>query len=132
MVLQIGDKVCVKAHKLADFRRRLVDAEKARSEGWANAATFLAHTYITQSRAACTAVERIRRRDGRINPDKLRDLFEALTSREVIPPVDDWALEPALDIPEEFAHLRDTVKPAIKWSEICDFMLRTYREGLCG
>lgn len=115
--------------RLADFRRKLVKAEEARGEGWSNAATFLAYTYLSQSNVAACEAARRRRKDGSIHPDKLHDVYEVMSQRGVIPVVDDWAFEPALEIPAEFDHLAN-LRPSIQWREICAYMKKLYDEEL--
>lgn len=125
--------------RLTEFRVRLSRAERERGQGWRNAATWCAHLYLTQERAGCDGVERIRRRsDGGVSPDKLRALYEGLVAQGIASPVDEWCLTPALDVPREFwllvTRLRDDglpydLQPSIDWNEIAEYLKEEYNRG---
>lgn len=66
-------------------------------EGWCNAASYLAHLYLNNERTFHNMLPQLRRKDGTINPDKVKKAFHQLKLK-----IDDWAYECPRECPEEF------------------------------
>jgi hypothetical protein len=83
-------------------------------EGFVNAATFLAWFYIKNDQKCLNAVTSQRRKNGTINPEKIRKMFYQYKLK-----VDDWAFEHPIKPPEGYNHvLVDRWKPKVNWLEI--------------
>lgn len=105
--------------ELYDQRLKAFDAKiKAtvvKWDGWSNAATYQAFLALNTDQDARRRIDAIRRKDGSVNTNKLRDIFNQFGFE-----VADWALEPIIDIPEEFEHEihRHGWRQRIDWDEI--------------
>jgi hypothetical protein len=84
-------------------------------QGWSNAATCLARQYLVQEPAFHSWLSRNRRNDGTVNADKVKKWFGQNKLK-----VDDWALEPIIEPPAEFAQYSNPLRPSIDWVEIAD------------
>lgn len=83
-------------------------------EGFSNAATYLAWVYIKNDQRCLSAVVSQRRKNGTINPDKVRKIFYQHNLR-----VDDWAFNYPIDLPELLNHsLITRWKPKVNWLEV--------------
>lgn len=104
----------LRQQRLAQLVARIVALNRTH-QGYSNPATFLAALYLGNDRRARERLPHMQRKDGTINPEKVRKLFF-----EVGLKVDDWAFEPTLDIPREFAgwRLGTEVLYAVDWSEV--------------
>lgn len=74
-----------------------IKATVVKWEGWDNAATHQTFLALNTTEEASRRVNAIRRKDGSVNINKLRDIFYQMGLS-----VADWALEPIIDVPSEF------------------------------
>lgn len=83
--------------------------------GWSNAATEIAFILLNNDSAAMHLVNAVRRRDGTVNPTKVARIF---ADRKLL--VDEWAFEPALEVPAEFTSLIHSMgwRQKINWDEL--------------
>jgi hypothetical protein len=95
-------------------------------EGWSNRGTWMANLYLTNKPAAMAQVPAlIRKRDGKINPDRLAKLFSASGLE-----LDDSIFDPPFDIPQEFKTwhipgLWDAMH--VHWDEIADDLATSHK-----
>jgi hypothetical protein len=92
-----------------------VENTDTRHQGFVNIASFLAHLHISQERRFFDTVFGMRRKDGSVNPDKIRKLYSQnfLALR-----IDDYAHECPIDIPDEFIGWASRVKQSIDWNDV--------------
>lgn len=89
-------------------------AADTRHQGWSNTATFLAHLYLTNEARLVQPIRALRRKDGSINPNRLAKLFHDARLA-----VDPWALEPPIEVPEEFKDwVRSKHHQWVNWGEV--------------
>lgn len=84
-------------------------------EGFSNPATFLAWMYLDQEATAIRTLKGFVRKDGSINPNRVKKLFSELRLK-----VDDWAYACPLEVPAEFAHRPNPLArwQALNWQEV--------------
>ena len=112
----------IKAQRFDAFLERLDAAtqpDKLKHQGYSNAATFLAVTYLRNDhRFAEQMVPQLRRKDGSLNPERVRKAFSTLGLR-----VDGWATESPIDVPGEFAHYNHGApmwRLNVNWPEVAE------------
>jgi hypothetical protein len=104
--------------RLAAFDLKVLKAKASvDANGFCNMATHLAQLYIVNDQAALREARSQRRKDGTINPDKVKKIFYRHRLQ-----VDDWAFEPPIEIPHEFKPfvLRQGWGFDIDWKEVAD------------
>lgn len=84
-------------------------------EGFSNAATYLAWLYLNQEPRAHQSLKGFVRKDGSLNPNRVRKLFSDMRLR-----VDDWAYACPIEVPVEFAHRPNPVAhlQQVNWPEV--------------
>lgn len=101
-----------------------VEAKDVSHQGFSNAATYLAWLYLNnESGFVRYDLPSLRRKDGTVNPNKVRTSFER---RGLV--VDSWARECPIDIPREFAGrvIHGLAgRMAVKWQEVADAFAST-------
>lgn len=100
--------------RLAVFEAKLWNVDTTH-QGFSNAATFLVHLYLNQDARILAQVHTLRRKDGTINPVRLKKLFFKCRLK-----VDDWAFEPPLEVPDEFKHWAHRWRQRVNWHEVAD------------
>jgi len=86
-----------------------------RTQGFSNAATYLADLYLSQDPRAQDQIKGMVRKDGSINPKKVAKLFYQLKLK-----IDPWALQRPIDPPEEFRNhsFHDSHLYQVHWDEV--------------
>lgn len=121
----------IKAQRFVAFLARLDAAtqpDKLKHQGYSNAATFLAVTYLRNDpRFAEQMVPQLRRKDGSLNPERVRKAFSTLGLR-----VDKWAYESPIDVSGEFAMYnlgRPMWRLNVNWPEVAEDFRAEESEG---
>jgi hypothetical protein len=102
--------------RIEKVRDRFVNTPVPKHEGFCNAATWMAHMLLAQESCTRGHVEQMRRKDGTVNPDKIKKLFSDLRLK-----LEGWVTEPHIEIPED---LRGVVLPGresrlgVNWQEL--------------
>ena len=114
-----------------ELRQQRFEAYKAKlaavdqsHEGWTNAATWMAHLYLTQESAFHGWLKQNRRKDGTVNVNKLRKLFSQSGIK-----LDAWVLEAPIDPPAEFVGYAHPYMPRVNWEELAADLAELHEEN---
>lgn len=91
-----------------------VRAVDQRHQGYSNAATFLAVLYLRNHSGFMRHIlPDLQRKDGTVNPDRLRSMFYSLKLT-----IDAWAQACPIELPPEFARYNIPGMPRVNWDEV--------------
>jgi len=101
-----------------EIRQRFANTPVPEHEGFVNSATWLACFLLSQDTRTSGYVSQLRRKDGTINPDKMRKLFSDFQLK-----LEEWVSEPHIEIPEDLRriHLPDKDRRlGVDWQEVAE------------